>query len=48
MTAGTPAGEVVLPEDIAAGVLFLVSDAARMVHGTTLYVDGGISATRMG
>ena len=48
MTAGTPAGEVVLPEDIAAGVLFLVSDAARMVHGTTLYIDGGITATRMG
>ncbi|MGH2939598.1 MAG: SDR family NAD(P)-dependent oxidoreductase [Solirubrobacterales bacterium] len=48
MTAGTPAGEVVLPEDIAAGVLFLASDAARMVHGTTLYIDGGITATRMG
>ena len=48
MSAGTPAGEVVLPEDIAAGVLFLVSDAARMFHGTTLYIDGGISATRIG
>ena len=31
-----------------AGVLYLVSDAARMVHGTTLYVDGGITTTRLG
>lgn len=48
MTLSTPAGEVVLPHDIAAGVLYLVSDAARMVHGITLYVDGGITATRLG
>lgn len=48
MTAGTPAGVVVRPDDIARGVLFLVSDDAAMVHGVTLYVDGGISATRMG
>ncbi len=46
MTAGTPAGVVVQPDDVAQGVLYLVSDAARMVHGITLYVDGGISATR--
>lgn len=48
MTANTPAGVVVQPQDIADGVLYLVSDAAKMVHGTTLYVDGGITATRMG
>ena len=47
LTAGTPAGVVVQPEDIADGVLYLSSDEARMVHGITLYVDGGISATRM-
>ncbi|MCJ0979261.1 SDR family oxidoreductase [Rhodococcus sp. ARC_M12] len=46
MTAGTPAGAVLSPQDIAHGVLFLVSDNAAMVHGTTLYVDGGISVTR--
>lgn len=46
MTASTPAGVVVQPEDVAAAVLFLASDDARMVHGTTLSVDGGISATR--
>jgi len=46
MTVGTPAGVVVQPADIAQAVLYLVSDDARMVHGVTLYVDGGISATR--
>jgi len=47
MTADTPAGVVVQPDDVAQGVLYLVSDDARMVHGITLYVDGGISATRL-
>ena len=46
MTASTPAGTVVSPDDIARGVLYLVSDDAAMVHGTTLSVDGGISVTR--
>lgn len=48
LTAATPGGTVVRPEDVARGVLYLVSDDARMVHGTTLYVDGGITATRLG
>lgn len=48
MTATTPAGTVVQPADITAGVRFPVSDEARTMHGTTLYVDGGINATRMG
>ncbi|WP_326633426.1 MULTISPECIES: SDR family NAD(P)-dependent oxidoreductase [unclassified Streptomyces] len=48
MTATTPAGVVVRPEDIAKGVLYLSSDDAAMVHGITLYVDGGITATRLG
>jgi 3-oxoacyl-[acyl-carrier protein] reductase len=48
LTAATPAGVVVQPQDVARGVLFLASDDAAMVHGITLYVDGGISATRMG
>jgi NAD(P)-dependent dehydrogenase (short-subunit alcohol dehydrogenase family) len=47
MTAATPAGVVIRPQDIAEAVLFLASDAAAMVHGITLYVDGGITATRM-
>jgi len=47
MTASTPAGVVVQPDDIAAAVAFLASDDATMIHGTTLYVDGGISATKL-
>ena len=46
LAATTPAGRLVLPEDIAAGVAYLVSDGARMVQGSVLSVDGGISATR--
>ncbi|WUD77031.1 SDR family oxidoreductase [Streptomyces sp. NBC_00510] len=46
MTAATPAGVVIRPDDIAKGVLYVASDDAAMVHGITLYVDGGISATR--
>ena len=52
MTAGVPpavidavparrAGE---PEEVAACVRFLASDAAGYVTGTTLYVDGGMAA----
>ena len=48
LTAGTPDGEVIMPQDIADGVLFLASDAARRIHGTTLYVDGGITTTMLG
>ena len=46
MAKGTPAGVVVQPEDIARGVAFIVSDDASMIHGITLDIDGGISATR--
>ncbi len=39
----TPAGRLVTPEDVADSTLFLVSDYAKMVHGSTLVVDGGYS-----
>lgn len=34
------------PEDIASAVLFLSSDEASYIHGTTLFVDGGMICTR--
>lgn len=46
MTATTPAGVPVRPEDIAATVVWVVSDAAAFVQGAILDVDGGLSATR--
>ena len=39
----TPAGRLVAPEDVAAGVAFLCSPDAAMVRGHTLVVDGGFS-----
>jgi enoyl-[acyl-carrier protein] reductase III len=39
----TPAGKMVEPQDLAHAVLFLLSDAASMIRGQTLIVDGGIS-----
>ena len=41
LAATTPAQRVSRPEEIAAGVVFLASDAASMVHGVVLPVDGG-------
>jgi NAD(P)-dependent dehydrogenase (short-subunit alcohol dehydrogenase family) len=40
----TPLGRLGRPEDVAAAVLYLASDAASFVTGTTLVVDGGWSA----
>ncbi|MEW6142701.1 MAG: enoyl-[acyl-carrier-protein] reductase FabL [Chloroflexota bacterium] len=39
----TPAGRIVIPEDVAGIVAFLCSDAAFMIRGQTLIVDGGVS-----
>ena len=36
-----PLGRVGQPRDVANAVLFLASDEADYVTGTTLYVDGG-------
>ncbi len=41
LAATTPAGRPSTPENIAAGVLFLASDASAMVHGVILPIDGG-------
>lgn len=36
-----PIGRFALPQEIAAAVLFLASDAANMITGETLVIDGG-------
>jgi glucose 1-dehydrogenase len=38
-----PYGRIGEPEDVAAAVSWLASDAADYVTGTTLYVDGGMA-----
>jgi NAD(P)-dependent dehydrogenase (short-subunit alcohol dehydrogenase family) len=39
-----PVGAVAHIDDVAAAVLYLASDAARMVNGAVLPVDGGWTA----
>ncbi|SDU17960.1 SDR family oxidoreductase [Stappia sp. ES.058] len=41
LLARVPAGRWGEPSEIADPVVFLASDAARFMHGTTLIVDGG-------
>jgi NAD(P)-dependent dehydrogenase (short-subunit alcohol dehydrogenase family) len=39
-----PLGRICRPEDIASAAVFLASDAAGMITGVTLPVDGGLTA----
>jgi len=39
----TPAGRMVVPEDVASVVAFLCSEEAYMIRGQTIVVDGGTS-----
>jgi len=41
-----PMRRIAEPKDIAPAVLFLASDEASYIHGTTLFVDGGMITTR--
>jgi NAD(P)-dependent dehydrogenase (short-subunit alcohol dehydrogenase family) len=41
LKAQIPTGRFALPEEIAAAAVFLASDAARMINGADLVVDGG-------
>jgi NAD(P)-dependent dehydrogenase (short-subunit alcohol dehydrogenase family) len=40
-----PIGHIGEPDDIAYGVLYLVSDEAKFVTGSELIIDGGYTAT---
>ncbi len=42
ITDNIPAQRFGLPEDIAAGVTFLASDAAAYITGQTLHINGGL------
>lgn len=41
-----PKRRIGVPDDIATAILFLCSDEASYIHGTTLVVDGGLLCTR--
>lgn len=44
MLSRTPLGRFAVPDDVAEAVLFLLSDAAAMINGVSLPVDGGFRA----
>lgn len=45
LAARTPAGRWGKVEELVGACVFLASDASSFVNGTTLYVDGGITAS---
>jgi len=44
VASGSPNGRIASPEDIAALVMFLASDAALHITGTAIPIDGGLMA----
>jgi NAD(P)-dependent dehydrogenase (short-subunit alcohol dehydrogenase family) len=44
MAAGVPLGRLSQPKEVAAAILFLASDAAEMITGSELLIDGGETA----
>ncbi len=47
MITNTPAGRMVLAEDIAKLVSFLCSDDSEMIRGQTIIIDGGLSLSAL-
>jgi 3alpha(or 20beta)-hydroxysteroid dehydrogenase len=45
LIAGAPIPRAARPAEIAAAIVFLLSDAAGFVTGTDLLVDGGVLTT---
>ncbi len=41
---GAMLGRLARPEEIAAAIAFLLSDEASYITGTTIHVDGGLTA----
>jgi len=39
-----PLGKFAEPEDVAAAIIFLLSDKSKMLNGITMPVDGGFCA----
>jgi len=44
--ADSPMGRMARPDEIAASILYLASDAAGIVTGAVLAIDGGSVASR--
>jgi 2-deoxy-D-gluconate 3-dehydrogenase len=44
MKAKIPVGRVARPDEIGALILYLASDAAAMVNGENVVIDGGYTA----
>ncbi len=45
MESATPLGRIGKPQDIAAIAVFLASDDAAFINGTTIVADGGLTAS---
>jgi NAD(P)-dependent dehydrogenase (short-subunit alcohol dehydrogenase family) len=44
MLAKIPLGKFGVPRDVSGAVVFLASDAANMITGTEIVIDGGYTA----